>query len=104
MKIGGIQEGPVGGPVMSRVVDDAAAADTDFLLYTTTFCPYCVAAKRLLKGRGLTYQEFNFDEDPSFRIAVIEQTGHRTVPVIIDVRGDNPIFVGGFNETKSYLK
>ena len=40
----------------------------------------------------------------SFRIAVIEQTGHRTVPVIIDVRGDNPIFVGGFNETKSYLK
>ena len=40
-------------------------------LISTESCPYCVAAKRLLKGRGLTYQEFNFDEDPSFRIAVI---------------------------------
>ena len=89
---------------MGIIEQHAESVETDFLLYTTTFCPYCVAAKRLLKGRGLSYQEFNFDEDPSFRIAVIEQTGHRTVPVIIDVRGNNPIFVGGFNETQSYLK
>ena len=89
---------------MSRVVDDAAAADTDFLMYTTTFCPYCVAAKRLLKSKGLTFSEINFDSDHTVRTEVVTETGHRTVPVIIDIRGDNPMFIGGFDETNSYLR
>lgn len=89
---------------MSRVVDDAAAADTDFLLYTTTFCPYCVAAKRLLNSKGLTFSEINFDTDRTARTEVVTETGHRTVPVIIDIRGENPMFIGGFDETNSYLR
>jgi glutaredoxin 3 len=89
---------------MGIIEETAATAETDFLLYTTTFCPYCVAAKRLLKDRGLTYQEINFDEDHSTRMAVVDATGHRTVPIVIDIRGEAPVFVGGFNETQSYLR
>ena len=89
---------------MSRVVDDAKSSDADFIVYSTTFCPYCVAAKRLFAAKGLTYHAINFDHEPDVRNDVVSETGHRTVPVIIDNRGDNPMFIGGFDETQRYLK
>jgi len=30
-------------------------------------------------------------------------TGHRTVPVVFDLRGDEPIFVGGSDNLEVYL-
>ena len=92
-----------GAKVMSRVVEDAQASQADFVVYSTTFCPYCVAVKRLFDSKGLTYDEINFDHEPDARHDVVSETGHRTVPVVIDNRGDNPIFIGGFNETQKYL-
>jgi glutaredoxin 3 len=89
---------------MSRVVEDAQASEADFIVYSTTFCPYCVAVKRLLDSKGLTYDEINFDHEPSVRNDVVAETGHRTVPVVIDNRGENPMFIGGFNETQKYLR
>ncbi|RAH15326.1 MAG: glutaredoxin [Methanobacteriota archaeon] len=89
---------------MGRVVSDAAASDADFVVYSTTVCPYCVAVKRLLDSKNLTYDEINFDHDPGARYEVVAETGHRTVPVVIDNRGENPMYIGGFNETQRYLK
>ena len=89
---------------MSRVVADAQASEADFVVYSTTFCPYCVAVKRLFDSKGLTYDEINFDHEPAVRNDVVAETGHRTVPVVIDNRGDNPMFIGGFNETQRYLR
>ena len=89
---------------MSQVVNDAKSSDADFIMYSTTVCPYCVAAKRLFASKGLTYHEINFDHEPGVRGAVVSETGHRTVPVIIDNRGDNPMFIGGFDETNIYLR
>ena len=89
---------------MGRVVSDAQASDADFVVYSTTVCPYCVAVKRLLDSKGLSYDEINFDYDPDARYEVVSETGHRTVPVVIDNRGDNPMYIGGFNETQRYLK
>ena len=34
-------------------------------MYTTAICPYCVAAKNLLKQKGFDYTEFRVDTDPS---------------------------------------
>ena len=66
---------------------------------------YCTALKRLLDSKGLTYDEINFNEvDDQVRYDVVQETGHRTVPVVIDNREDNPIFIGGFTETRKYLK
>ena len=56
-------------------------------MYTTEVCPYCLRAKALLKARGVTeIDEIRVDRDPTSRIAMIERTGRRTVPLI---------FIGG---------
>ena len=55
-------------------------------IYTTSMCPYCVAAKRLLKARGIAYAETDVGNDPDLRAEIIERTGRRTVP---------QIFIGG---------
>jgi glutaredoxin 3 len=82
---------------------DAESSDSDFLVYSTTVCPYCVAVKRFLTAKGFTFTEINFDQDPSARAEVVGETGHRTVPVVIDIRNDQPVFIGGFDETQRYL-
>ena len=89
---------------MGRVVDDAQASKADFVFYSTNYCPYCDAVKRLFDSKGLTYDEINLEHDPDARYEVVAETGHRTVPVVIDNRGDNPMFIGGFNETQRYIR
>ena len=86
------------------VLGHAAEAGTDFLIYTGNFCGYCVAAKRLFKQNDLSFKEINFDENPQIRTDVMVATGRRTVPVIFDLRGDAPMYIGGFDETSRYLK
>ena len=86
------------------VLGHAAEAGTDFLIYTGNFCGYCTAAKRLFKQNDLSYKEINFDENPQIRNDVVAATGRRTVPVIFDLRGEAPMYIGGFDETSRYLK
>jgi glutaredoxin len=52
----------------------------------------------------MTYSEFNMDEIDGLRQQIVSETGHRTVPVVIDVRNEQPIFIGGFDETQVYLR
>jgi len=33
----------------------------------------------------------------------VMETGHRTVPVVFDMRGDVPVFVGGSDNLLEYL-
>ena len=86
------------------VLEHAANSENDFLVYTGNFCGYCRALKNLLDRNELTYTEYNFDEHDGMRMAVVQATGHRTVPVVFDLRGEQPMFIGGFDETNRYLK
>ncbi|MDP6870377.1 MAG: glutaredoxin [Candidatus Poseidoniaceae archaeon] len=88
---------------MSRIVNDARASNMDFIVYSSDFCSYCEAVKRLLESKGLSFHEINFSNEPGVRSAVVEETGHRTVPVVIDNRGEQPMYIGGFEETQRYL-
>ena len=104
---GGVKDHGPALTLMSEamILDHAAACQTDFLVYTGNFCGYCRALKNLLQSKGLTFTEHNFDEHPAeLRIGVVQATGHRTVPVVFDLRGEQPMFIGGFDETKRYLK
>ncbi|MBT5735470.1 MAG: glutaredoxin [Euryarchaeota archaeon] len=85
------------------ILKHAAESETDFLIYTGNFCGYCNAAKRLLESKKLSFTEYNFDQHSGLRQEIVAATGHRTVPVIFDLRGDNVTYVGGFDETNSYL-
>jgi glutaredoxin 3 len=51
-------------------------------IYTTPWCPYCHAAKSLLDGKGVPYDEVDAT-DPEVRTAMVERAhGRRTVPQI----------------------
>lgn len=63
-------------------------------IYTTPFCPYCHAAKSLLKRKGVDYQEISV-LDPELRRAMTERAhGRRTVPQIFV----GETHVGGFDD------
>ena len=56
-------------------------------LYTTAWCPYCSAAKSLLKEKGVSFQEIDVERVQGARATMVEKAGGRTsVP---------QIFVGG---------
>jgi len=80
------------------VLEDTSKIDSDFLIYSTTFCPYCVAAKRYLKSKGISFTELMLDRDHVKRNGLIKETGHRTVPIIFDLRNGSPVFIGGFDD------
>ena len=85
------------------IIQHAKGAGTDFLIYTGNFCGYCTAAKRLFNSKKLSFKEYNFDHHSGLRQIVVKTTGHRTVPVIFDLRAGDVRFIGGFDETNAYL-
>jgi len=55
----------------------------DVKIYSTGSCPYCIAAKQLLKARGVTeLDDIRVDVTPGERQKMIDITGRRTVPQI----------------------
>ena len=64
-------------------------------VYSTAVCPYCVAAKNLLKSKGLEWTEVRVDTDPAQRDAMLTRSGgRRTVPQIFI----NDRHVGGYDD------
>ena len=64
-------------------------------VYTTPYCAYCVAAKDLLRRKGVEYVEINVAGDRERRTEMVERAGGRvTVPQIFI--GDT--HVGGCDE------
>ena len=52
-------------------------------IYSTGSCPYCIAAKQLLKARGVNeLDEIRVDVTPGERQKMMDLTGRRTVPQI----------------------
>jgi glutaredoxin 3 len=74
---------PIGVTDMAQVV-----------IYTTNYCPYCTAAKALLRRKSVNFEEIDVTHDPARR-AEMEQLSQRwTVPqIFID---GHPI--GGYDD------
>jgi glutaredoxin 3 len=52
-------------------------------IYTTPYCPFCTAAKRLLSEKGATFSEIDVSDDDAQRNRMIERShGRMTVPQI----------------------
>ncbi|HLJ70926.1 MAG TPA: glutaredoxin 3 [Roseiarcus sp.] len=52
-------------------------------IYTTATCPYCLAAKALLRRKNAPFVEIGVDGDAKARAAMAERAhGRRTVPQI----------------------
>ena len=57
-------------------------------IYTSPFCPYCYAAKRLLQKKGVAFEEIDVTMVPGARRQMTERSGGQaTVPqVFVDGR------------------
>lgn len=55
---------------------------TQVVMYSTRFCPYCMRARALLEGKGVSYTDIGVDGRPELRAQMVERSGRYTVPQI----------------------
>ncbi len=67
-------------------------------LYTTTWCPDCRPAKRVLEEKGIPYEEIDIEATPGALEIVVAAKGKRVVPTL-EYKGN---FIDGnhFNQRK----
>ncbi len=64
-------------------------------IYTTPSCGYCMAAKHLLKSKGVAFAEIDVAAAPGRRAEMVERAaGRRTVPQIFI----GETHVGGYDD------
>ncbi|MFJ7438174.1 glutaredoxin 3 [Methylorubrum thiocyanatum] len=52
-------------------------------IYTTAWCPYCSAAKSLLREKGVSFNEIDVEKTAGARATMVQRAGGRTsVPQI----------------------
>ncbi len=70
------------------------------IIYGTLLCPYCFAAKRMLKQYGIKFKEVRVDKNPELKQAMISKSGRFTVPqIFID-----EYHVGGYSDLVDHTK
>ena len=66
-------------------------------IYTRQWCGYCTAAERLLKGKGVAFENIDCTGDNEKRKWLAEITGRTTVPqIFIDGRP-----IGGYDDMRA---
>ena len=64
-------------------------------IYTTSICPFCHAAKKLLTDKGADFLEISLTQEPHLRDRMVERAnGGRTVPQIFI----NDAHIGGCDD------
>jgi len=69
-------------------------------VYVTTYCPYCVRAKDILRRHQVPFTEVDVTGDDEKRRWLVETTGQQTVPQIFF--GDESI--GGCSDLEVIVK
>lgn len=64
-------------------------------IYSTSWCPACVKAKKYLNLKGIEFSEINVADKHEDRNEVFEVSGQRTVPVL-NINGE---IIVGFDKT-----
>ena len=67
------------------------------IIYSTSWCPSCVSAKRLLDSKKVAYKEINIEKEDINREKLAEIAGASTVPQILI----NDKSIGGFDSLLS---
>ena len=52
------------------------------VMYSSDWCPYCSRARRLLEGKGVSFEEIDVDVTPGARAEMEARSGRDTVPQI----------------------
>ncbi|KUH93040.1 NrdH-redoxin [Mycolicibacterium acapulense] len=60
-----------------------SAAQTPVIMYTTTWCGYCVRLKKALQAEGIAFTEVDIEKDPAAAEFVANANGgNQTVPTL----------------------
>jgi len=66
------------------------------VIYTTSYCPYCTAAKALLRSKNAGFEEIDVTDDPMGRSEMEKLSERRTVPqIFIDGKP-----IGGYDDAR----
>lgn len=65
-------------------------------IYTSPWCGYCTRAKRLLDGKGVTYEEIDVMAEPARRAEMTSRAGGRTSVPQVFINGQH---IGGCDDT-----
>lgn len=82
----------------SRKLVEDMLKENKVVVFSATYCPYCVKAKDAIASVGEEPKVVELDEHPDGRAihqVVVQMTGQRTVPVVF-VGGQN---IGGGDDT-----
>jgi len=72
-------------------------SSTDVVMYTTSWCPYCMRAKQLFDRKGVRYTEIDVDAVEGARIEMQRRSGRTSVPqIFVGAR-----HLGGFDDTNA---
>ena len=70
-------------------------------LYTTSYCPYCHAAKNFLRSKKVEFRQIDVTGDSDMRRKLFEMTGGRqTVPQVFS---DGKL-IGGYDDLLAYYQ
>ncbi|AVO47341.1 glutaredoxin 3 [Phreatobacter cathodiphilus] len=67
----------------------------EITVYTKDYCPYCHAAKELLRKKGAAFTEVDIQKHPERRAEMIQKAGGRTTVPQIFIGGQH---VGGCDD------
>lgn len=78
---------------------DSSLQSTDFkeekvIVYTSGYCPFTSRVKKLLKEKGVNYQQVNLDNDAEMRNLIADKSGQKTFPQVF--KGD--VHIGNCDE------
>lgn len=71
-----------------------AAKEAKIIMYGTEYCPYCMAARLLLKKKGAEYTDLMIGADQERRAEMQRLSGRTSVPQIFI----NDEHIGGFDD------
>ena len=67
----------------------------EVVIYSSLFCGYCARAKKLLDGKGVSYQDIDIMAEPKRKPEMVERAGGRTTVPQIFIDGRH---VGGCDD------
>ncbi len=73
------------------------AAGAVVVMYSNSWCPYCAAARELLRTKAVTVAEIDIEQHPERRAEMLERSGRYTVPQIFV----GTTHVGGYDDLAS---
>ncbi len=81
-------------PAVSTVPNNDQKSGPNIEMYTQAWCGYCAAARKLLKKKGVEFNEIDVTMDGKLRSEMNSRSGRTTVPQIF-INGQH---IGGYDD------